>query len=249
MARQLEEEMERNAQRMNEQIAKDAKIARIHAEEELQIMIDGLDMNNETIAKYLQEYYQFTTELPIGEMIELIDNLVKYQDNYAKVLKYQTQQRKPLSKKQQREFYMSIQDFFPMGSKEEGERFNRKGISLEQDNAKKAKTSEEVSEEDLKAMMQLVPVEEVYVEALQKHTQAMMHDPVEWRLYDSYCVHHVLSKDQEIFMLVEKEYPLRKGLVIAMIINKLQMENYSQMANDLIQKIYKIANSPSQRSD
>nr|GEY66669.1 hypothetical protein [Tanacetum cinerariifolium] len=49
MARQLEEEMERDAQRMNEQIASDAQIARIHAEEELQIMIDGLDRNNETI--------------------------------------------------------------------------------------------------------------------------------------------------------------------------------------------------------
>nr|GEW53953.1 retrovirus-related Pol polyprotein from transposon TNT 1-94 [Tanacetum cinerariifolium] len=34
--------------------------------------------------------------------------LVKYQDNYAKVLKYQSQQRNPLSKKQQREFYMSV---------------------------------------------------------------------------------------------------------------------------------------------
>nr|GEZ11539.1 hypothetical protein [Tanacetum cinerariifolium] len=56
MARQLEEEMERDAQRMNEQIAKDAEIARIHAEEELQMLIDGLDRNNETVAKYLQEY-------------------------------------------------------------------------------------------------------------------------------------------------------------------------------------------------
>nr|GFD20716.1 hypothetical protein [Tanacetum cinerariifolium] len=35
MARQLEEEMEREAQRMNEQIARDSKIPRIHAEEEL----------------------------------------------------------------------------------------------------------------------------------------------------------------------------------------------------------------------
>nr|GEW64675.1 synaptobrevin, longin-like domain protein [Tanacetum cinerariifolium] len=220
MARQLEEEIERDAQRMNEQIARDAKIARIHAEEELQIMIDGLDRNNETVAKYLQEYHQFAAEMPIGERIELISDLVKYQDNYAKVL------------------------------------------NLEQDNAKKAKTSEEVSEEDLKEMMQLVPVEEVYVEALQHfdredlnqlwalvketlnirqatsdkekelwvelkrlfepdvedqlwtHTQAMMHDLVEWILYDSCGVHHVLTKDQEIFMLVEMEYPLRKGLAM-----------------------------------
>nr|GFC44317.1 hypothetical protein [Tanacetum cinerariifolium] len=34
------------------------------------------------------------------------------------------------------------------------------------------------------------------------HSQALMHDPVEWRLYDTCGVHHVLSRDQEIFMLV-----------------------------------------------
>nr|GEY20903.1 hypothetical protein [Tanacetum cinerariifolium] len=145
MARQLEEEMARDAQRKNEQIAWDAEIARNHAEEELQIMIDGLDRNNETVAKYLQEYHQFAADLSIGERIELINDLVKYQDNYAK-----------------------IQDFVPMGSKEERERFKRKGLRLEQDSAKKVKSSKEVSEEDLKAMMQLVPVEELW--ALVKET-------------------------------------------------------------------------------
>nr|GEZ73676.1 hypothetical protein [Tanacetum cinerariifolium] len=159
MARQLEEEMEREAQRMNEQISRDVEIARIHAEEELQIMIEGLDRSNETVAKYPQEYHQFATELPIESRIELISDLVKYQDNYTKVHKYQTQQRKPLIKKQQREFYTSvlrnqtgwkakdfkgmtleeikenfdpvwkqIHDFIPTGSKEEAERFKRKGI-------------------------------------------------------------------------------------------------------------------------
>nr|GEV01828.1 hypothetical protein [Tanacetum cinerariifolium] len=56
MARQLEEEMARDAQRMNEQIVRDAEIARLHAEEELQMLIDSLDRYNETVAKYLQEY-------------------------------------------------------------------------------------------------------------------------------------------------------------------------------------------------
>nr|GEZ86586.1 hypothetical protein [Tanacetum cinerariifolium] len=137
---------------------------------------------------------------------------------------------------------LQIQDFIPIGSKEEEERFKRKGLRLEQDSAKKVKNSKEVSEEDLKDMMQLVSIEEVYVEALQEkvlsvelkrlyepdvedqlwtQTQALMHDPVEWRLYDNCGVHHILSRDQEIFMLVEREYPLRKGLTIAMIINKL----------------------------
>nr|GEY13634.1 hypothetical protein [Tanacetum cinerariifolium] len=120
-----------------------------------------------------------------------------------------------------------------------------------QDSAKKVKTLEEVSEEDLKAMMQLVPVEEVYVEALQlwelvKET-LNIRQATKWRLYDSCGVHHVLSGDQEIFMLVERDYPLRKGIAIVMISNKLQVENYSQMVNDLILKIHQIANSLRQR--
>nr|GEU89523.1 putative ribonuclease H-like domain-containing protein [Tanacetum cinerariifolium] len=198
VAREMEEQLAREDQRKDEQIARDAEISRIHTEEELQMLIDGLDRNNETIAKYLQEYEQFAADLSIEEKIDMINELVKYQDHYAKVLKYQSQQRKPLSKKQQREFYMSVlkshsrwktkhfkgmtldeirekfilvwkqnEDFVPIASKEEGERFKRKGPRLEQDNAKKMKTAEDVSKEDLKEMMQLVPVEEVYVEALQ----------------------------------------------------------------------------------
>nr|GEY01319.1 hypothetical protein [Tanacetum cinerariifolium] len=186
--------------RMNDQIARDAEIARIHAEEELQMLIDGLDRNNETVAKYLREYYQFATELPIERRIEWISDLA----------------------------------------------------------------TEEVLEEKLKEMMQLVPVEEVYVEALQVkhpiidwketlsirpttsdkekelwvelkilfepdvedylwiHTQNLMHALVEWKLYDTCGVHHVLTKYQDIFMPIEKDYPLRKGLEIVMISYKLQ---------------------------
>nr|GEZ82233.1 retrovirus-related Pol polyprotein from transposon TNT 1-94 [Tanacetum cinerariifolium] len=75
------------------------------------------------------------------------------------------------------------------------------------------------------------------------HNQALMHDPLEWKLYDTCGVHHVFTKDQEIFILVEKDYPLRRGLATMMICNKSQVEQYSQMANDLILKIHNIANS------
>nr|GEX04249.1 hypothetical protein [Tanacetum cinerariifolium] len=160
--KELEEEMARDAQRMNEQIARDAEIARIHAEEELQMLIDGLDRSNEQIAKHLHDYEQATAELTIGERIELINELVKYQDHHSKILKYQAQQSKPLFKKQQREFYMSIEDFVPMASKEERERMKRKGLRLEQESPKKMKSSMEVSEEDLKEMMELVLVEELW---------------------------------------------------------------------------------------
>nr|GEY41924.1 hypothetical protein [Tanacetum cinerariifolium]GEY43006.1 hypothetical protein [Tanacetum cinerariifolium] len=244
------------------------------------------------------EYEQFAADLSIEERIELINDLVKYQDNYAKVLKYQSQQRKPFSKKQQREFYMlvlkshsgwktkhfkgmsleeirekfipvwkQIEDFFPIGSKEERERFKRKGLRLKHDSAKKVKTSKEVSEEDLKTMMQLVPVEEhfdredlnqlwtlvkdtlsirqatsdkekeLWVELkrlyepdvedqLWTHTQDLMHDLVEWRLYDTCGVHHVLSRDQEIFMLVERDYPLRKGPAIGRIVENKMLKAF-----------------------
>nr|GEV01299.1 copia protein [Tanacetum cinerariifolium] len=209
MAKEMEEQLAREDQRMNEHITRDVEITRIHVEEELHMLIDGLDRNNETIAKYLQEYEQFATNFSIGEKIDMINEQVKYQDHYAKVLKYQSQQRKPLSKKQQREFYMSvlkshsgwktkhfkgmtleeirekfipvwkqIEDFIPMASKEEAERVKRKGVRLEQESAKKVKTSKEVSKEDLKEMMQLVPVEEVYVEALQ-----VKHLIIDWEIH------------------------------------------------------------------
>nr|GFA75378.1 hypothetical protein [Tanacetum cinerariifolium] len=236
-------------------------------------------------AKYLQEYQDFALELPLEKRIELISDLVKYQDNYSKV-----------------------EDFIPMGSKEETERLKRKGLNLKQEQVKKQKSSEEVPEietsteeftkEKMKEMMQLVPVEYVYVQALQvKHpiinwkvhtkgqrsywqiirlggnsacyqffvdllkqldredlnqlwalvkeylsirpatsekemelwvelkrmyepyledqlwalTHNFMHAPVEWKLYDLSEVHHVTTKDNEIFMLVEKDYPLRKA--------------------------------------
>nr|GEX95687.1 hypothetical protein [Tanacetum cinerariifolium] len=217
VARELEEQLEREDQRRSAQIARDAEIARIHAEEELQIMTDSLDRNNETVAKYLQEYHQFASELPIERRIELITDLVKYQDNYAKIYKYQSQQRKPMTKKQKRDYYMSViknnlgwkvkdfrgmtfeeveaklnsvwkqmEDFIPVGSKEETERIKRKGLNLEKESAKKQKTSEEVPkeamspeevpEEKVKEMMQLVPIEEVYVEALQ-----IKHPIIDWK--------------------------------------------------------------------
>nr|GFB82828.1 hypothetical protein [Tanacetum cinerariifolium] len=69
-------------------------------------------------------------------------------------------------------------------------------------------------------------------------TQNFMHAPIEWKLYNLSGVHQVAAKDKEIFML---------GLALVMICYKLQVENFSQMANDLVLKIYKIANSPRQQ--
>nr|GEU72476.1 hypothetical protein [Tanacetum cinerariifolium] len=150
-ARELEEELEREAQRMNAQIASDEEIAKIHAEEELQQMIEGLDRSNETIAKHLEEYKQAATELTIGERIKLISELVKYQDHHSKILQYQAQQRKTRTKKPKRDFYMAVIRNNLGGvskiSKGEAAWLKRKGIRPEQESAKKQKTLEEVPEE------------------------------------------------------------------------------------------------------
>nr|GEZ33261.1 hypothetical protein [Tanacetum cinerariifolium] len=324
VAREIEEEFARENQRLSKQLARDYEIARIHAEEELKIMIEGLDRSNEVIVKHLSEYEQAEADLSVGEKIELISELVKYQDHRAKIFKYQAQQSKPLSKKDQREFYMSVlrshagwktkhfrgmtleqikekfitvwkqfEDFVPMSSKEENERVKRQRLKIDQGGSKRMKISKGVSEEELKGMMQIVPLEEVYIEAIQVkhpiidweihsegkreywkiirlgghtavyqffvdtlkqfdredlhqlwtlvketfsikqatrgkekelwvelnrllepdfedqlwiHHQAFMHDPLDWKLYDTCGVHHVSTKDQEISMIQVEQY-------------------------------------------
>nr|GFA53858.1 hypothetical protein [Tanacetum cinerariifolium] len=154
VSRELEEQQEKQNMRMNKQIARDAEVARIHAKEELQGMIDSLDKSNETIAKYLQEYQDFALELPLEKRIELISDLVKYQDNYSKVYKFQRND-----------------------------------------------------------------AVDVYVQALQ-----VKHPIIDSKVHT-------------------EDYPLRRGLALVMISYKLQVEHYSQMAEDLIRKIYNIANT------
>nr|GEX10316.1 hypothetical protein [Tanacetum cinerariifolium] len=69
VAKEIEEEFARENQRVNEQLARDSEIARLHAEEELKMMIEGLDGSNEVIAKHLQEYEQAVADLSVGEKI------------------------------------------------------------------------------------------------------------------------------------------------------------------------------------
>nr|GEV06806.1 hypothetical protein [Tanacetum cinerariifolium] len=133
------------------------------------------------------------------------------------------------------------------------EQVSEKKLKTSEEVPEEVKATEEVPKDKVKEMMQLVPVEEetlsirpptndkemrLWVELkrlyepndedqLWTHTQNLMHAPVEWKLYDTCGVHHVTFKDKQIFMLMEKDYPLRKGLAIVMISYKLQVENYS----------------------
>ncbi|GJX67766.1 hypothetical protein Tco_0303493 [Tanacetum coccineum] len=124
-------------------------------------------------------------------------------------------------------------------------------------------------------MIMVVPVKEVYVEALQ-----VKYPIIDWEKFDKDDLDKVWSlvkerfsstyptNDKErtlwvelkrllepntddipghdIFMLVKKDYPLTRGLLTLMLANKLQVDEYSEMANELLRKIFILANRPRQ---
>ncbi|GJU17053.1 hypothetical protein Tco_1145019 [Tanacetum coccineum] len=77
--------------------------------------------------------------------------------------------------------------------------------------------------------------------------QRYMHDLLTWKLYDTCDFHHVSTeRGHDIFMLVEKDYPLTRALMTLMLCNKLRVDEYSEIANDLLRKIFILANRPRQ---
>ncbi|GJZ46901.1 hypothetical protein Tco_0600733 [Tanacetum coccineum] len=69
---------------------------------------------------------------------------------------------------------------------------------------------------------------------LQQH----IHD-LTWRLYDSCGVHHVSTeKGIDIYMLIEKEYPLSRGTLTQMLVAKLLVEQDNEMSRELLRKIF-----------
>ena len=66
-----------------------------------------------------------------------------------------------------------------------------------------------------------------------------------WKLYDTCGVHHISTDTGiDIYMLVEKEYPLSAGVLILMFSEKLIIDEDNEMARNLLQKIYMQAERP-----
>nr|GEY88925.1 hypothetical protein [Tanacetum cinerariifolium] len=145
VAREMEKQIAREDQRRNEQITRDAEIARIHAEEELQMMIDGREDRVDQIISEISRPSLKDSKVPSSTKQASLQEATK------------------------RILYVNTQESFGM----ENQALQR----LEQESPKKMKTVEDVSEEDLKQMMQLVQVE-VYVEALQ-----VKHPIIDWEIH------------------------------------------------------------------
>ncbi|GJV38485.1 hypothetical protein Tco_1410962 [Tanacetum coccineum] len=71
-----------------------------------------------------------------------------------------------------------------------------------------------------------------------------VHD-LTWRLYDTCGVHHVSTKDGvDIYMLVEREYPLSRGVLTQMLSAKLLVEQNNEISRELLRKIFMQAERP-----
>ncbi|GJW10049.1 hypothetical protein Tco_1575876 [Tanacetum coccineum] len=220
------------------------------------------------------------------------------------VLRYHAQQNRSFSKSEILDLYLKEYDqnqsFVPKDSEIEKEVMERSGFDFQKPPAKRQKIREvsgsvkeqstgkekEVSEKELKKLLVIVTVEEVYIESLQRFDrddleklwdlvkkkfssteptidkeqvlwvelkrlfepddddtlwklQKYMLDLLKGRLYDACGVHHVSTeRGHDIFMLVEKDYPLTRALMTVMLVNKLQVDESSKMANELLRKIF-----------
>ncbi|GJU89368.1 hypothetical protein Tco_1301791 [Tanacetum coccineum] len=198
-------------------------------------------------------------------------NMAGYKMGYFKGMSYDD--IRPIFKEE----YNKIQTLFKKDT--EVEKTKTKRIAEEtllQESFKKLRTAEasrsdaiqeqpteepkELSKEELKKMLEIVPVEETKAEALQvelkrlfepdkddvlSKLQRYMSDPLTWRLYGTCGVNHVFStRGHDIYMLIEKDYPLSTAVMNLMLSRRMQVEEDSEMAKDLIMKIFIEANKP-----
>ncbi|GKC43458.1 putative ribonuclease H-like domain-containing protein [Tanacetum coccineum] len=116
----------------------------------------------------------------------------------------------------------------------------------------KEKEDDELSQEELQQLMIIVPEEGMNLKRLFEpdvddelcKSHKHVHD-ITWRLYDICGVHHVSTKDGiGIYMLVEMEYPLSRGVLTQMLAAKLLVEQNNEMSKELLRKIFMMAERP-----
>nr|GFA47564.1 hypothetical protein [Tanacetum cinerariifolium] len=199
VAREMEEQMVREDQRRNEQIERDAEIARIHAEEELRE--DRVDQWTSKISRpsfKVRKVPSSTKQATLQEATNRILHISAQKsfglENKAFqglktlcpwLLKKKEKDLREMDSVLVEEVYVeALQVKHPIINWEihsEGQRNYWKIIRLGGSTAKELWV-------ELKRLFELDVKDQLWT-----HTQALMHDPVEWRLYDSCGVHHVLT--------------------------------------------------------
>ncbi|GKE80868.1 hypothetical protein Tco_1550868 [Tanacetum coccineum] len=100
----------------------------------------------------------------------------------------------------------------------------------------RVKEADELSQEELQQMMIIVPEQGMNAQGSTKRSSEL---ELILRLYDSCGVHHVSTKKGiDIYMLVEKEYPLSRGTLTLMLVAKLLVKQDNEMSRELLRKIF-----------
>ncbi|GJS37613.1 putative ribonuclease H-like domain-containing protein [Tanacetum coccineum] len=185
-----------------------------------------------------------------------------YMSNYIKNQEggYSIKQLKSLSFEQVKDIFETtmrrVQSFMPIGSELEVQRLKRAGQEVLEKPVKRHKkdlvkerfiTTEPTNDKEKELWVELKRLYEPYKDDILWKLQRYMHDPLVWRLYDTCGVHHVSSiRGHNIFMLVEKEYPLNRGTLGLMMVARLLVGADSEMSRELLRKIFYQANRPRQ---
>nr|GEY66674.1 hypothetical protein [Tanacetum cinerariifolium] len=281
----------KKARLLNEQMAK-----RLHDEENV-IVEQMQEKNLENIRKY-----QSLKRKPISvaqarkNMIVYLKNMAGYKMEHFKGITYD--KVRPIFKRE----YNKVQTLFKPDKDEEPIKKRVVGETLLQESFKKLKVvkvsgshstqdiptddPKEISKEDVKNMLKIIPVTEFKIKALQRlvkekfnsavptvdkekalwvelkrlfehdandviwNLQRYMHYPIMWKLHSNCRVHQVSSttRRHDMYMLIEKDYPLSNGVMTLMLSTRLQVKEDSKMARDLVMKIFIKANQPKSRS-
>nr|GEV73292.1 putative ribonuclease H-like domain-containing protein [Tanacetum cinerariifolium] len=153
----------------------------------------------------------------------------------------------------------TMQDFVPINSKLESERLKRPGIQLDKERIMKLKTAEasrteptqeqqseepkELSEEELKKMMELVPVEELYIDALQSKDWPKNELKARGNLLMAFPDKHQLKfnihKNAKLLMeAIEKRFGgNKKTKKVQKTLLKQQYENFSGTSSESLDQI------------
>nr|GEW72803.1 hypothetical protein [Tanacetum cinerariifolium] len=197
---------------LREQAERDSEIARIYPERELEMMIAELDRSNEIVAKYLSEYEQAEAGLSHDEKVDLIDELLMYQRNLLKSRSTKLSKTSPL------------------------QRLNKKFLHVNTE--KQCCTTEVFDEKEKELWVELKRLYEPDSRDPLWALQRYMNDLLVWRLYDTCDVYHVSTRrEHDIFMLVEKDYPLTKGLITLMLCRPMKKRRKS--ASELVDAMAK----------
>nr|GEW66725.1 copia protein [Tanacetum cinerariifolium] len=116
-----------------------------------------------------------------------------------------------------------------------GSKRQKTGESLELAEEPRDKEADELSQEEIQQMM---------IIALGS-TERSSELEIILRLYDSCGVHHVSTKKGiDIYMLVEKDYPLTRGTLTLMLVAKLLVDKDNEMSKKFLRKIFMQAERP-----